>query len=146
MGNGSSGGLFLEDIRRKANLLISCLRNGISYNGDQQKLCGSKDPCKSLHVPHSLLFWDLSICSVEHLTSSEISGLCKKARCHLAWLKMLQWERVSGGLDKSSAWGEHPCSTMRSRPPLLALAGRVVSKNLISASLSKALQVLSGIR
>lgn len=54
-------------------------------------------------------------------------------------------ERVKGGLDKSSAWGEHPCSTMRSRPPLLALAGRVVSKNLISVSLSKALQVLSGI-
>lgn len=90
MGNGSRGGLLLEDIRVKANLRISCLVNGISYNGDQQKLCGSKDPCKSLHMPHSLLFWGLCIRSVEHLTSSEISGLCKKARCHLAWLKMLQ--------------------------------------------------------
>lgn len=80
MGDGSSGGLLLEDIRRKADFQISCLRNGISYNGDQQKLCGSEDPCKSLHVPHSLLFWDLCICSVEHLTSSEISGLCKKSQ------------------------------------------------------------------
>lgn len=53
-------------------------------------------------------------------------------------------ERVNGGLDKSSAWGEHPCSIRRSRPSLLVLAGRVVSKN-ISVSLSKALQVLSGI-
>lgn len=40
-------------------------------------------------------------------------------------------ERVHGGLDKSSAWGEHPCSTMRSRTPLLVLAGRVVRTSFL---------------
>lgn len=54
-------------------------------------------------------------------------------------------ERVSGGLDKSSAWRELPWLYTKIQTFPISFTGRVVNQHLISVSLCKALQVLSGI-